>query len=379
MEEEFHARLAGNLVLSNEGTIVHGLAITDGVWDGWYYSPEVIQAALGLYGAAPIDIMHDGQIVGQTVAIEEDGGVALTAEIDPDRPDVVQRLGSELRYLSSDHFFLGDYVRKIVTRIVKVNYVSLVDTPGCKLCAVREVKMAKKPEVVATPVVEAVIQGEAQLSGDSAAASPQVATPVAPVVAPVAPVSAPVAPIVETPPVVEVPVVEVPAPVEAPVVVPKVEAPVVPEKSPEVIAMEQQNADLKQKLANLQTERDALAAQVEQSKLGHQTLTERNVELQKQLTETTDAVKASLSDIIVSKKVQLGVIKKDMIPTERARLQAMQICALREVHAALGDVKIEAEIPRAKLGGTEPDAEKLTEEQAFRMKLFGRKDLLKSV
>ncbi len=115
-----------------------GVALSPGVWNGFYYPPEVIKAAKSKIEHIPVDVEHkEDLIVGETgKATIKGNDLVVELNIYDDRYKDA-KCG-----LSIDAIIEVDKIRKIVKRIVKFKSLSLVSNPACRVCFIKEVKDA---------------------------------------------------------------------------------------------------------------------------------------------------------------------------------------------------------------------------------------------
>jgi len=367
---------------------VTGIALTDGVWNGNYYPKGVVEAATEKYINALLDVKHDAERTGVIITASYEDGILITGQLDEARTDVQEQLSSsKLRYFSSDIGITVDKVRKIVLSIDFVNFVSLCDSPGCTLCTIREVKMASDTKTE-TATLSSAAAAAPVAPASAPLSSPGPVAPATPEAAPAAPTGVP--PATETPPAP--PATESAKATEATSVTPAAPAipaaPVIPAAPPAAPAipdpaaeaenrLKAENKTLLGQLEALKTEKTELEKQLSELKGSTGKLTDENAGLQRQICSLTETVKAQLTDVILGKKIELGSLKRDQADKERVKLTAMSVEALREVHSALTQIKSTAEPARAKLSDDESTGEKLTDEQSYRLKVFGHKDPVK--
>jgi len=125
-------RTLSRLTLSR---IPEGVALSPGVWNGFYYPPEVIKASQHKIEHVPIDVEHkEGMIVGETGSAKMKGqDLVVSLNIfDEEYKDPAGCYG-----LSIDAIIDVDRVRKIVKKIIEYKRLSLVKNPACGVCVIK--------------------------------------------------------------------------------------------------------------------------------------------------------------------------------------------------------------------------------------------------
>ncbi|MCW3134426.1 MAG: hypothetical protein N2V78_08890 [Methanophagales archaeon] len=115
--------------------IPEGVALSPGVWNGFYYPPEVIKASQHKIEHVPIDVEHkEGMIVGETGSAKMKGqDLVVSLNIfDEEYKDSAGCYG-----LSIDAIIDVDRVRKIVKKIIEYKRLSLVKSPACGVCVIK--------------------------------------------------------------------------------------------------------------------------------------------------------------------------------------------------------------------------------------------------
>jgi len=121
---------------SEDGIFIDGIALSPGVWNGFYFSPEVIQENYKQIEGIPICIEHIlDKTVGKTVEAKIDGeDVRVKSLISTIEGQNFAK--SKARGYSIDAVLKVDPERKIVLGMRKYVELTLTENPACVVCTV---------------------------------------------------------------------------------------------------------------------------------------------------------------------------------------------------------------------------------------------------
>jgi hypothetical protein len=119
-----------------EGLIVEGKALSFGVWNGMYWSPEVIKnSPVGDFDNMLIDVEHQNSKVAGKILEKKLEGTDINVKFLVNDYEVAEKIKSgEYKGLSIDAIVFGDPVRRVITGVKKYNRLTVCANPACKVC-----------------------------------------------------------------------------------------------------------------------------------------------------------------------------------------------------------------------------------------------------
>jgi len=109
------------------------IALSPGVWNGFYYPPEVIHKVANLVDGCPIDVEHNGRKVGKVLSHKMSGDDLIINPLITE--EKIKEDYDKGKYCwSMDFTLMVDKIRRIVKDVKKVFFASLVENPACKVC-----------------------------------------------------------------------------------------------------------------------------------------------------------------------------------------------------------------------------------------------------
>jgi len=119
-----------------EGLKVFGTALSFGVWNGFYWAPEVIQnSPLGDFDSMIIDVEHENDKVAGAVLENNLEGYDVRVEgLVKDYETIEKIKNGEYKGFSIDATVFADPVRRMVTGVKAYKRLTICRNPACKVC-----------------------------------------------------------------------------------------------------------------------------------------------------------------------------------------------------------------------------------------------------
>jgi hypothetical protein len=119
-----------------DGLVVEGKALSFGVWNGMYWSPEVIKSSpVQDFDDMIIDVEHQNSKVAGKILEKTLDGADINVKFLVNDYEIAEKIKSgELKGLSIDAIVFGDPVRRVITGVKKYNRLTVCANPACKVC-----------------------------------------------------------------------------------------------------------------------------------------------------------------------------------------------------------------------------------------------------
>jgi len=119
-----------------DGLKVHGRALSFGVWNGFYWPPEVIEKSpLNEFDNMIIDVEHDTSKVAGVILKKEVKGPDVNVDFIVHDYETMEKIkNGEYKGLSIDAKVSADPVRRVVTGIKRYTRLTVCKNPACKVC-----------------------------------------------------------------------------------------------------------------------------------------------------------------------------------------------------------------------------------------------------
>jgi hypothetical protein len=141
LSEEFSSKLTMDgqitgFTRTKEGLFVEGTALSFGVWNGMYWSPEVIRnSPLNEFDGLVIDVEHDrSKASGMVIEKELRGTDIWIKGLITDYETIARIESGELKGFSVDAMVMGDPRRRTVTQVRQYKRLTVCANPACRVC-----------------------------------------------------------------------------------------------------------------------------------------------------------------------------------------------------------------------------------------------------
>jgi hypothetical protein len=119
-----------------EGLIVEGKALSFGVWNGMYWSPDVIKnSPVSDFDNMLIDVEHRNNAVAGKVLEKRMEGADINVKFLVNDYEIAEKIKQgEYKGLSIDAIVFGDPVRRVITGVKQYKRLTVCHNPACKVC-----------------------------------------------------------------------------------------------------------------------------------------------------------------------------------------------------------------------------------------------------
>ena len=123
---------------TEEGLEVFGIALSSGVWNEWYFSPEVVRDRPERILSIPICIEHVREKeVGKPTKVALDGDNIEVVSLITD-PEAIEFAKKKAKGYSVDALLNVDRTKKVVKQIKKYVELTLTESPACLECKIEK-------------------------------------------------------------------------------------------------------------------------------------------------------------------------------------------------------------------------------------------------
>lgn len=123
---------------TEEGLEVSGIALSSGVWNEWYFSPEVVRDRPERILKIPICIEHNREHeVGKPTEVTLNGDNIEVTSLITD-PEGIEFAKKKAKGYSIDALINVDRVKKVVKQVKKYVELTLTETPACIECVIKK-------------------------------------------------------------------------------------------------------------------------------------------------------------------------------------------------------------------------------------------------
>jgi hypothetical protein len=134
-------RLNGNVGAwkeTPEGLVVEGKALSFGVWNGMYWSPEVIKdSPISDFDNMIIDVEHRNNQKAGKILEKSLVGADINVKFLIDDYETAQKIkDGEYKGLSIDAIVFGDPIRRVITGVKQYKRLTVCHSPACKTCLI---------------------------------------------------------------------------------------------------------------------------------------------------------------------------------------------------------------------------------------------------
>ena len=119
---------------TEEGLEISGIALSSGVWNEWYFSPEVVRDRPERILNIPICIEHNRENeVGKATKVSLDGdNIEVVSLIT--NPEGIEFAKKKAKGYSIDALLSVDRTKKVVKQLKKYVELTLTESPACSQC-----------------------------------------------------------------------------------------------------------------------------------------------------------------------------------------------------------------------------------------------------
>jgi len=119
-----------------DGLVIEGKALSFGVWNGMYWSPDVIKnSPIKDFDNMIIDVEHDNSKVAGKVLEKKLDGADINVKALVKDYEIAQKIKSgEYKGFSIDAIVMGDPVRRLITSVKQYKRLTVCANPACKVC-----------------------------------------------------------------------------------------------------------------------------------------------------------------------------------------------------------------------------------------------------
>jgi len=119
-----------------DGLIINGTALSFGVWNGFYWSPEVIQnSPIDDFDGLIVDVEHDNSKPVGAVIEKSVDGPDINVKFKITDYETIERIkNGEYKGLSIDATVFADPQRRMIDGVKQYKRLTVCANPACKLC-----------------------------------------------------------------------------------------------------------------------------------------------------------------------------------------------------------------------------------------------------